>query len=107
MRASVQARLTLVWSSAPKSVFMVDKRLDMAKKRPRNGLSAMRHHPPALFDYRWHVGRVGAACVACARGARGSTVAAIVLSTLIIAMFCANLRTIAVGTRTIAAVSTS
>ena len=55
----------------------------------------MGHHPPALVDFRWHVVRVGVARVACARGARGSTVATIFLSTLIIAIFSANLCTIA------------
>ena len=77
MRAPLQARLTLLWSCVPESVFMVEKRLDMAEKRPRNSYSAMRHHPPALVNYRWYVVRVGAARVACARGVRGSTVAAI------------------------------
>ena len=57
--------------------------------------SVMRYHPPALFDYRWHVLRVGAARVACARGACGSTVATIFLGTLIIAIFSANFCTIA------------
>ena len=39
--------------------------------------------------------RVGVARVACARGARGSTVATIFLSTLIIAIFSASFYTIA------------